>query len=322
MTVSTPSELSHADLLHPGPGFGPARAVMSTRDGGVSQGPWRGLNLGSAVGDAPVDVAENRRRFLAWLGRHGAWLPPPAEGPDLLAGPACGGPWMRQVHGSRVLRWGRDAAGRPQALGLWQPAPAAAGQLPALAWQPLAGEASAAPGLQEADACLSTEPGLPCIVQVADCLPLLLAAPDRPAVAAVHAGWRGLAGGVIEAAVAALQTAAGVPPAALQAWIGACIGPGAFEVGAEVLPAFGASPLHPGPGFRPSPQRAADGAPRWLGDLPQLARLRLQALGVTQVDAAGVCTHASPSRCFSYRREAITGRMAAAVWWPLGPDRG
>lgn len=320
MTAPNFHELTPADLLEPGPGFGPARAVMSTRRGGISQGPWQGLNLGSAVGDAPADVAENRRRFLDWLGRHGAWLPGSGASDALLAGEACGGLWMRQVHGARVLRWGRDATGQPRALGFWAPEAAPAGHVPGLAWQVIDTPADGTRWLPEADACLSTEPGLPCIVQVADCLPLLLAAPDRPAVAAVHAGWRGLAGGVIEAAVAALQVASGVLPSDLQAWIGACIGPQAFEVGAEVLPAFGATPSQPGPGFRPSPRPAADGRPRWLGDLPALARRRLQALGLRQVQTAGVCTHEDAVRCFSFRRDGVTGRMAAAVWWPRQPD--
>lgn len=301
--------------LQPGPAFGPARARMSTRLGGVSRGPWAGLNLGTAVGDDPADVAENRRRFLVALRAGGAVLPEDAAG-GAGAELACGGPWLRQVHGVRVLRWGRGPAGLPQALGHWQPQVTVAGKLPTLDWQ----AAPQAPtALHEADACLTTEPGLPCIVQIADCLPLLLAAPDRPAVAAVHAGWRGLAGGVIEAAVAALQAVGAGPATRLQAWIGACIGPEAFEVGAEVLPAFGASPAEPGPFFRARPQPGPDGRPRWLGDLPGLARARLQALGLRQIEQAGACTVQAPERFYSFRRDGVTGRMAAAVWWPVDP---
>jgi YfiH family protein len=141
---------------------------------------------------------------------------------------------------------------------------------------------------------------------VADCLPVLLAAPG--AVGAAHAGWRGLAGGVLEATVGALCEAAGCAPGQLQAWLGACIGPRRFEVGADVLQAFGADAASDSPRFR----RHVPG--KWLADLPGLARDRLQALGLQQVSGAGWCTVEDASRFFSFRRDGVTGRMVAAVW--------
>jgi YfiH family protein len=157
-----------------------------------------------------------------------------------------------------------------------------------------------------ADAAITTEPGVACTVLVADCLPVLFAAPGGTAVGAAHAGWRGLAGGVLEATVAAVCCAAGCEPGALSAWMGACIGPTRFEVGAEVREAFGpARAQH----FKPT------GTPgKWWADLPGLARARLQAAGVHQVAGGQWCTHSDASRFFSFRRERVTGRLAAAVW--------
>lgn len=185
--------------------------------------------------------------------------------------------WLSQVHGVRVLR------------------------LPA-------GE-----GPYEADACITTVLGAVCTVMVADCLPVLFAAPDARGVGAAHAGWRGLAGGVLEATVAALCDAARCRPDELSAWLGPCIGPRQFEVGADVLAAFG-----PTAAARFAPRGLAhvgpDGSPRWLADLPGLARDRLQAAGVVQVSGGRWCTVEERSRFFSFRRDRTTGRMAAAVW--------
>ena len=171
--------------------------------------------------------------------------------------------------------------------------------------------ADALPGarVQRADASFTTAPGVACAVQVADCLPVLFCAPDGRGVAAAHAGWRGLASGVLEATVEALCDAAGCQPSQLQAWLGACIGPQQFEVGRDVLDAFGAlggeSALQH---FRPHTEG------KWLANLPQLARDRLHAVGVRAVSGGAWCTVSDASRFFSYRRDRITGRMAALVW--------
>ncbi|MDH5539258.1 MAG: peptidoglycan editing factor PgeF [Rhizobacter sp.] len=160
-----------------------------------------------------------------------------------------------------------------------------------------------------ADACVTTEAGIACAVQVADCLPVLFVAAEGRAVAAAHAGWRGLACGVLEATVVAMCESAHCTPGEVRAWLGACIGPNRFEVGADVLQAFGADPAHAAPDrfrrIRPA---------KWLANLPMLARDRLREAGVTQVSGGGWCTAEEVSRFFSFRRDRITGRMVAAVW--------
>jgi YfiH family protein len=161
----------------------------------------------------------------------------------------------------------------------------------------------------EADAAITTEPGLACTVMVADCLPVLFAAPRARAVGAAHAGWRGLAAGVLEATVQALCEVAACGADELSAWLGPCIGPRQFEVGADVQAAFGpAAARH----FTARPR--PDGSPRWLADLPALARDRLHAAGVLRITGGTWCTVEDPSRFFSFRRDQVTGRMAAAVW--------
>lgn len=226
-------------------------ALMSTRGGGVGAAPFDSLNLGAAVGDDPAAVAENRRRFGAALGAEPVWL--------------------RQVHGTRVVRLGHDTD-------------------------------------LEADAAWTNEPGRACVVQVADCLPVLLARRDGRAVGAAHAGWRGLAAGVVESTVSALCEGTECAPADLVAWMGPCIGPREFEVGADVLAAFPEGAAH----FVSRPR--ADGSPRWRADLAALARLRLRQAGVSAVAGGDWCTVEDRSRFFSYRRDGVTGRLAAAVW--------
>ncbi|MBA3903064.1 MAG: peptidoglycan editing factor PgeF [Rhodocyclaceae bacterium] len=159
----------------------------------------------------------------------------------------------------------------------------------------------------EADAAFSRRPGVVCAVLTADCLPVLLCDEAGTVVGAAHAGWRGLAAGVIEAAVRAMNA----PPEKLLAFLGPAIGPRAFEVGAEVREAF--VPL--------SDDAAAAFAARdngkWLADLYLLARQRLNALGVARVFGGGWCTFTEAERFYSFRRERVTGRMASLVW--MGP---
>jgi YfiH family protein len=169
--------------------------------------------------------------------------------------------------------------------------------------------AHAVTGPCEADAAITTEAGLACTVLVADCLPVLFAAPDAKGVGASHAGWRGLAAGVLEATIQALCDATGCAPRELAVWLGPCIGPRQFEVGADVVDAFRA-----GAAVRFKPRRRPDGALRWLADLPGLAADRLRAAGVHQISGGAACTVEDGSRFFSYRRDGRTGRMAAAVW--------
>ena len=158
-----------------------------------------------------------------------------------------------------------------------------------------------------ADASVTTEHGIACAAQVADCLPVLFAAPGG--VAAAHAGWRGLAGGVLEATLKALCEAAQCRPGDVKAWLGACIGPDNFEVGLDVLAAFGYA-ADTGDSARFKPLREG----KWLANLPMLARDRLGALGVGAVSGGTWCTVADRSRFFSFRRDGVTGRMVAVVW--------
>lgn len=194
--------------------------------------------------------------------------------------------WLRQVHGTAVARLSamdcRPTDGRPSTVGR----------------QSLAAE-------PEADASVATEAGVVCVVKSADCLPVLLCNDAGSVVAAAHAGWRGLAAGVLEATVAAM----GVPPATLMAWMGAAIGPASFEVGEEVRAAFVARDAGASSHFSPRP---APG--KFLADLYGLARQRLGAAGVARVYGGGLDTLADPRRFFSYRRDGRTGRMAALVY--------
>ena len=170
-----------------------------------------------------------------------------------------------------------------------------------------------------ADACVSTQPRLACTIMVADCLPVLFTDLEGSAVAAAHAGWRGLAGreghGVLETTVQAIQAAsASGKVASLMAWLGPCIGPEAFEVGEEVREAFVSRAPVATALFKPHTPG------KWLADLAGLARSRLRALGFDDVQIHGNdssrtwCTVNNASRFFSYRRDRVTGRMAACVW--------
>jgi YfiH family protein len=161
----------------------------------------------------------------------------------------------------------------------------------------------------EADASVTHTSGRVCAVLTADCLPLLFCAEDGSSVAAAHAGWRGLACGVIENTVAAQRS----EPERLLVWLGPAIGPAAFEVGAEVRAAFIARDSRAVAAF------VSHGPNKWLCDLYLLARQRLSALGVTRVYGGGLCTFADAQRFYSYRRDGVTGRMASLIW--IDPPR-
>jgi YfiH family protein len=179
---------------------------------------------------------------------------------------------------------------------------------------------TATPDVTQADACVSTASGVACTIMVADCLPVLFTDTQGRAVAAAHAGWRGLAGtagiGILEAVSEAFWAAVKAPRVSRAsktiAWLGPCIGPRAFEVGEEVKLAFESQDARAGALFRPHARG------KWLADLQGLARLRLQALGITQVygndGGEQWCTVSNPSRFFSHRRDRVSGRFAAAVW--------
>jgi len=160
-----------------------------------------------------------------------------------------------------------------------------------------------------ADAAWTTSPGQVCAVLTADCLPLLLSDRHGTCVAAVHVGWRGLVAGVVQAAVQSLP----VGPDRLLAWLGPCIGPAAFEVGADVYAACEQSLPTTGNAFldyRPG---------RWLVNLPALVRHTLAACGVHDCHASDLCTHTRADLFYSHRRDGSTGRMASLIWMDAGP---
>ena len=155
-----------------------------------------------------------------------------------------------------------------------------------------------APQAGEADAVVARGAGLVCAVQMADCMPVLFADDAGTTVAAAHAGWRGLSGGVLEATVAAME----VPASRLHAWLGPAIGPRVYEVGEEVRTAFR--------GYEAAFQPTRPG--HWLLDLYAVAREKLKAL--KSVSGGGFCTHTDAARFFSYRRDRSQERMAALIW--------
>jgi YfiH family protein len=188
--------------------------------------------------------------------------------------------WLKQVHGCRVV----DADVHDQHQGVTLP--------------------------PEADASVTAVPGRVLAILTADCLPIVMADQHGTVLGVAHAGWRGLAGGVLEACLSAMRQKA--PHAQRwRAWIGPGIGPQVFQVGQDVRQAFEGSGADCVGLFKPDP--AASG--KWLADLPGLARWRLHALGVQDIEACGLCTMTDPDhRFFSYRRDPQTGRMATIAW--------
>lgn len=167
--------------------------------------------------------------------------------------------------------------------------------------------ADQAVGVPEADGSVTRQAGCVCAVLTADCLPVLFCDRRGTVVAAAHAGWRGLAEGVLEAAVAAMA----VEPGEILAWLGPAIGPRAFEVGEEVRQIFMAQDSAAALAFV---QNTSVGAGKWLADIYLLARQRLARVGVRQVFGGDFCTHTDAERFYSYRRDGVTGRMASLIW--------
>nr|WP_256134026.1 peptidoglycan editing factor PgeF [Xanthomonas vasicola] len=248
------------------------RALTTLRHGlGGSLAPFDTLNLGnrnSAEGDVPAQVERNRALL--------------AEALALPSTPH----WLRQVHGVGVVRV--DAP------------PAAPGSTD--------GAANELPGAQEpvADAAVTSVPGVVLAILTADCLPVVFAAVDGNEVAAAHAGWRGLADGVLERSMAAMRT----PPQQLVAWLGPAAGPQVYEIGQDVFDAFVAHDAQAQQAF------VATRPGYWRVDLYALARQRLQQAGVPAdaVYGGGLCTISDPQRFFSHRRDRRSGRMATLAW--------
>lgn len=189
--------------------------------------------------------------------------------------------WMTQVHGTRVLDLTNVSASAP-----------------------------------EADAAMTRVPGIACAIMTADCLPVLVADRQARVVGAAHAGWRGLADGVIDELIRSMTRVPGVAAGDLSVWLGPAIGPTAFEVGQDVVDAFmggdAANNIQANVArcFRLHPVSPG----KYLADLPALAALRLRGLGVDHITQSGLCTVSAPERFYSYRRESVTGRMASLIW--------
>jgi polyphenol oxidase len=158
--------------------------------------------------------------------------------------------------------------------------------------------------LPQADACIARHRSAVCVVMTADCLPILLCDKQGSVVGAAHAGWKGLAAGVIEATVQAMD----VTPQDLMVWLGPAISQEAFEVGEEVRAAFVAVQPQSASGFIPSQSG------KWFADIYALARVRLNLLGITTIYGGGYCTYRERERFFSYRRDGATGRMGTFIW--------
>lgn len=259
------------------------RAFTTLRHGlGVSVAPFDSFNLGNcraADGDDPATVERNR----ALLVEH-ARLPSAPH-------------WLRQVHGVEVARFEVPFLPSGHLLSSAHPSGAAAGE----------GKINE----PEADACVTSTPGTVLAILTADCLPVLFCAGDGSEVAAAHAGWRGLAAGVLEATVAAMRT----PADRVLAWLGPAAGPRHYEIGVEVHDAFVSQDRAAGRAFTSTRPH------HWRVDLYELARQRLARAGLAHghIHGGGLCTIAEPQRFHSHRRDRRSGRMASLVW--IDPGR-
>ncbi len=303
------------DLAVIRPALGPAAAAFTTRAGGQSAAPYASLNLGAGSGDDPATVAANGRCLAAALGF-------PYEGLARL----------RQVHGAAVAVVSAPAGAGAEASGHREGGP---GRSPGGGWDPRPDAGLARRGaegglpavggadggrepLGACDAAVTDRPGVALLVLAADCVPVLLVDPRRPAVGAVHAGWRGVVADAPGAAVRALADAYGSRPGQMRAAIGPCVGPCCYEVDGPVAEAFAAAGLP----FEPPVARAAaprDGRPRWRLDLAAAVRRRLEGAGLapSAIEAAGLCTACRADLFFSHRRDgARTGRQAGVIWLP------
>jgi YfiH family protein len=269
------------------PAPGKVRAFTTLRHGaGSSLPPFDHFNLGNrtaADGDDPATVERNRVELV--------------ERFELPSVPH----WLRQVHGTEVLRF---LAPPPATAGGGWEGVLSASRAPD-ATPPHPSPAVAGEGVEPvADASATSTPGVVLAILTADCLPVVFTNEDGTEIGAAHAGWRGLAAGVLENTVAAMRS----PSDRIVAWLGPAAGPQAYEVGAEVFDAFVSQNGNAASAF------VATRPGHWRVDLYALARQRLAKLGITRVHGGDLCTISDPQRFFSHRRDARTGRMATLVW--------
>ena len=264
-------------------------AWITTRRNGLSIGSFgnesgiAGLNLGLHCGDEPAAALANRQLLQNVL----------SVAPR----------WLNQVHSDRVIQMpGRSPVGVASPI---EPADESTANEP-MADVPTADVPTA--DEPAADASITSEPGLVLGVLSADCLPVFLSASDGSAVGICHAGWRGMAANVIESCATQLRTIA-TPSASILAHLGPAIGPGFFEVGADVHDAFCRHDAQARSAFIALPT-----AGKYLANLFELAKLRLQRIGITQVSGGRFCTYRDQQLFYSHRRDRRSGRMASLIW--------
>lgn len=234
------------------------RALVTTREGGISEPPFDGFNLGVHVGDEDYAVHHNRKQLAQAMGGE------------------VENQWLRQVHGSDVLVLDHG----------------------------LVDEAT------EADALYTRENAIACGVLTADCLSVLFCDESGDEIAVAHAGWRGLAGGVLQHTLAHFEA----DPSAVMAWLGPAIGPCHFEVGEEVRSAFLDMDVPEIANEAPILFQDSENPGKYMADLYALAKIILASAGVKQVHGEPVCTFCEFDRFYSYRRDGETGRFATLIW--------
>lgn len=271
-------ELTTNDVLRPEWSVSPrVRALVTTRNGGVSLPPF-GTWRDGVDGAGGLNLGRKSGDDPAHVEANRARLMKLTARDEAA--------WLAQVHGAAVVN----------------------------ADDVLAATQRGEP-LMQADASVTDRTGTICVVMIADCMPVLLCDPQGRAVGAAHAGWRGLASGVVENTAQRVASLAGTDMSVLHAYLGPCIGPQAFEVGPDVRDAFmkgvgGAQRDIVASAFVEPPLNAG----KFLADLPRLARWRLAQIGITNVTGGDHCTVTERERFYSYRRDRETGRMAALIW--------
>lgn len=277
--MTTLSELMRDDCLWPCWQVAPrVHALVTTRNGGVSAPPY-GRWTGAAESVGGLNLGRHTGDALMCVEANRARLLTLTQQPGIA--------WLNQVHGVEIARADAVIARNP-----YHPDTAI-----------------------EADASVTDVPGAVCAVMVADCLPVLLCDSAGRAVGAAHAGWRGLAAGIVETTAARVAELAGGEAGEVHAYLGPAIGSHAYEVGEDVRAAFQHAALRSeqaGVARAFVPRLARRG--KYWADMFALARMRLARASVTQISGGDICTFTERERWYSYRRDGVTGRMAALIW--------
>lgn len=255
-------------------------AITTTRKNGVSLTPFNSFNLATHVGDNLTHVLTNRAILREQL-RDESLKEPSDELISVSNNNQSTEPyWLEQTHSTKVL------------------------ELPKQYFHECATNK-----VPEADASFTQQPQVTCIVMTADCLPLLIVNSDATEVAAIHGGWKGLANGIIDKTINAMESSNDQ----LHVWLGPAIGPNAFEVGSDVRQQFLTQSNDYLPCFKSSQTDGASSG-KYLADIYQIAKVQLNALGVRYISGGEYCTYSQTNHFFSYRKEGTTGRIASLIW--------